>query len=199
MKHIIIEGGDRLGKSTIIDSLNKHFNYDNVTIRHFGKPPKTFPSGFSPLEFQAECFDKEAELMVYLRQFENDVFNYFENVLIWNRAHLGEYVYGQMFRGQDPLGIKKYLESYESKYLIDHPDETYLFLLTANDPEFFLSKEDGNSFSQSLEEKERELRLFDEAFENSLIDKKFKIIVNNGKEFLPKDMIFSYVTQFLKT
>jgi thymidylate kinase len=46
MKLIIIEGGDRLGKSTIITGLCKYFNYDNVTVRHFGKPPK----GLSPKE-----------------------------------------------------------------------------------------------------------------------------------------------------
>ena len=35
MKLLIIEGGDQLGKSSLIKGLCEHFNYDNVTIRHF--------------------------------------------------------------------------------------------------------------------------------------------------------------------
>jgi thymidylate kinase len=197
MKHIIIEGGDRLGKSTLIEGLAKHFNYDNVMIRHFGKPPKVFPEDMSPLEFQAKCFWKEAHFVEYVRQMENDQFCYYENVVIWNRAHLGEYVYGQMFRGQDPKELKEYLSGYETRNLLDKSDETFLILLTA-DPEFFLEQEDGNSFSQKLEEKKRELQLFDEIFEESLIDNKFRMKVNDGDNYLKKSYILTSVLEFMK-
>jgi len=198
MKHIIIEGGDRLGKSTLIEGIANHFNYDNVTIRHFGKPPKVFPEDVSPLEFQAKCFWKEAHFVEYTRQMENDIYNYYENIVIWNRAHLGEYVYGQMFRGQDPEELKEYLQGFETRNLIDKSDETFLIMLTA-DPEFFLSKEDGQSFSQNLDDKTRELKLFDDIFEHSLIDNKLRIKVNEGSEYLQKSYIFSLVMEFLKS
>jgi len=196
MKHIIIEGGDRLGKSTLIEGISNHFNYDNVSIRHFGKPPKVFPEGVSPLEFQAKCFWKEAHFVEYVRQMEGDEYCYYENIVIWNRAHLGEYVYGQMFRGQDPQELKDYLQGFEMRNLVDKSDETFLILLTAK-PEFFLSKEDGQSFSKNLEEKKRELRLFDEIFELSQIDNKLKIRVDKNGKFRPKDQILGSVLNLM--
>lgn len=196
MKHIIIEGGDRLGKSTLIESISKHFNFDNVSVRHFGKPPKTFEEGESPLDFQARCFVKEGAMLEFLKQNENDKYGYFENVVIWNRAHLGEYVYGQMFRGEDPKEIKDFLLDFEEQFLLENL-ETYLILLTA-DPEFFLSKEDGNSFSQNLDQKTTELRLFDEIFEASSIDKKLRVNVSMDGKFLPKEYVFNKVMHWIK-
>lgn len=196
MKHIIVEGGDRLGKSTLIAAIAKHFNYDNVMIRHFGKPPKEFPEEDSPLSFQAECFYKEGDLIEALSQMENDVYNYYENIVIWNRSHLGEYVYGQMFRNNDPKQTELMISNFEERFLLTNP-ETYLILLTA-DPEFFLSKEDGNSFSKNLEQKTTEIKLFNEIFDKSLIDKKLIIKVNEGNQFLPKDNIMTTVLNFIK-
>jgi len=196
MKHVIIEGGDRLGKSTLIEGISRHFNYDNVSIRHFGKPPKVFPEGFTPLSFQMECFFKEGHLLNRISQMENDEFCYYENIVIWNRAHLGEYVYGQMFRGADPKQITNALKNFEERFLIQN-EETVLILLTA-EPEFFLSKEDGQSFSQDLKDKTAELKLFDEAFEASTLDNKMRLKVDDGGEFLPKEYILETVLEFMK-
>jgi len=197
MKHIIIEGGDRLGKSTLIEGLSKHFNYDNVVIRHFGKPPSIFPEGISPLKFQARCFLKEAHILECIRQLEDDEYYYYENIVIWNRAHLGEYVYGQMFRAQDPLELKEYINNFEINNLLANSRETFLFLLTTN-PKFFLSKEDGNSFSKNLEEKTRELKLFNEIFDFSSIDNKLRIEVSDREKFYSKDYILNIVLDFIK-
>jgi thymidylate kinase len=197
MKLIIIEGGDRLGKSTLIAKLAEHFNFDNVTVRHFGKPPKVFPEGVDPLTFQMECFYKEAFLVEQVKQMEEDEYNYYENIVIWNRAHLGEYVYGQMFRGLDPEQIKNALLNFEERFLLYDDLNVSLILLTA-EPEFFHKREDGNSLSKTIDQKTRELALFDEAFHNSSIDKKLRLKVNIDKEFLPKDFIFNKVIDFLK-
>lgn len=199
MKHIIIEGGDRLGKSTLIEGLIKHYNYDNVNIRHFGKPPKTLKEeNKDPLVFQAKCFSKEAELLEFTRQLEKDEHGYYENIMIWNRSHLGEYVYGQMFRNAEPKELEGYLAQYEINNLLSNPDETFLIQLTA-DPDFFLKQEDGQSFSQSIEEKTKELKLFDEIFEKSQIEYKLKIKVNNSnKSYFPKHYILWHVLDFLK-
>jgi hypothetical protein len=196
MKHIIIEGGDRLGKSTLIEGIAKHFNYDNITIRHFGKPPKEFPEEHTPLSFQTECFYKEGDLLERIGQLEDDVFGYYENIIIWNRAHLGEYVYGQMFRSTDPEQTENMILNFEERFLISNP-ETYLILLTA-DPEFFLSKEDGKSFSKNIDQKTTEIRLFDEIFEKSILDNKIRIKVNNGNEFFTKDFVLKQVLDFIK-
>lgn len=197
MKVICVEGGDNLGKDLLIKGLVKHFNSDNITIRHLGKPPKIFPEGITPLEFQSKCFEKEAYLIESLRQMENDEYNYYENIVIFNRFIWGEYVYGQMFRGQDPKELKNYIYNFESRYLIDHSDETFLILLTAN-PEFFLSKEDGNSFSKNLEEKTRELQLFNKIFDLSQIDNKLRLQVNNGKKFYSKEQLLNSALDIIR-
>jgi len=174
MKFIIFEGGDRLGKSTFIEGLCKHYNYDNVTIRHFGKPPK----GMTPeevLDFQFKAFDKEMELFYQIyRNGTYDKYHYYPEILIWNRSHLGEYVYSQMFRGGKPEVLKNMLLEYERGF-ISH--KVYLITLTA-DPEFFYSKEDGNSFSNKLEDKTKELELFKEAHDFSIISNKLLVKVD---------------------
>jgi len=188
MKHIIIEGGDRLGKSSLIEKIAHHYNFDNVIIRHFGKPPKIFQDGITPFKFQVTCFDKEGYLLEQIRLLEEDIYCYYNNIVLWNRSHLGEYVYGQMFRGENPKEIENFLMNFEEKFLLVNPD-TYLILLTA-DPEFFLSKEDGKSFSKNIIEKTQELKLFNEIFEKSSIYNKLIVKVNNGDNFIPKDEIF---------
>lgn len=208
MKFIILEGGDRLGKSTIIEGLCKHYNYDNITVRHFGKPPK----GLTPkevLNFQFKCFNKEQDLFYHIKYKEfNDKYHYYPETLIWNRSHLGEYVYSQMFRGGDANKLKEKLIKYE-KGFISH--QIYLITLTA-DPEFFHSKEDGNSFSDTLEDKTRELELFKEAHDFSIIRPKLLLKVDTYGEtnfggvimkgpnvFKPKEEILEEVIQFIKS
>ena len=120
MKLIIIEGGDRLGKSTLIENLCKYFNYDNVTIRHFGKPPKELAPD-EVLDFQFKCFKNEANLVHEIkRTFDPGYsrFHYYPEIVIWNRAHLGEYVYGQMFRKADKEKLKTRIQYYEKYNLM---------------------------------------------------------------------------------
>ena len=193
MKHIIIEGGDRLGKDTLLKNLCKHFDYNNLTIRHFDKPPK----GMSPketLDFQFEVFYKEMIFRDFINEnIDGDDWGYHPNILIWNRSHLGEYVYSQMFRGITKRDVKAKLEKFEKSTLSSN---IYLITLTAA-PKFFLDQEDGLSFSQNLEQKSKELRLFKEAHNLSLIPNKRLIQVNIGKEYRGKEHIFEEVLKFI--
>jgi len=194
MKHIIIEGGDRLGKDTLLKNLCNHFDYNNLTIRHFDKPPK----GMSPketLDFQFEVFYKEMLLVDFVREnMDGDDWGYHPNTIIWNRSHLGEYVYSQMFRGITKRDVKEKLKKFEESTL---GSNIYLITLTAA-PKFFLAQEDGLSFSQNLEQKTRELELFREAHNLSLIQNKRLIQVNIGKEYRGKQHIFDEVLEFIK-
>lgn len=186
MKHIIVEGGDNLGKDTLIKSICEYFNYDNITLRHFGKPPKNLLPKES-LDFQMKTFYKEILFVSHIKEsMESDNYGYFPNVVIWNRSHLGEYVYSQMFRGIMKRDIKTKLSQFEKD---NFDNDTYLVTLTAA-PKFFLSKEDGYSFSQNLDQKSKELDLFKEAHEFSSILNKKIIKVNKGNEFRDKDEIF---------
>jgi thymidylate kinase len=212
MKLIILEGGDNLGKSLLIKGLCEYFNYDNVTIRHFGKPPK----GLTPLEvlnFQFKCFRNEAELVGQIcAKHVHTNLKYYEETAIWNRSHLGEYVYSQMFRGGNPVELKEKLLFFENYHFFnDYLLDRYLITLTAT-PEFFLSKEDGESFSKNIEQKTKELELFEEAHKFSLIKNKLLVKVDKETELLtgtewrkqgpnifrPKEDILNEVLNFIK-
>ena len=199
MKLIIIEGGDRLGKNSLIEGICKSINYENVTIRHFGKPPK----GMTPqevLDFQFKCFDHEAHFIgKQYTLFENTKYKYFEETMIWNRSHLGEYVYSQMFRGGNAKELKDMLTAWEIVKLNVEGHrklDIYLITLTA-DPDFFLSKEDGKSFSQNIEQKSKELELFKKAHEFSLIRNKLLLKVDTKGQFREKHDILNEVIQFI--
>ena len=194
MKHIIFEGGDNLGKDTLIKGVCEYFNYDNLTIRHFGKPPK----GLAPketLDFQFDVFYKEMLFKDYITDnIDGDEFGYYPNTLIWNRSHLGEYVYSQMFRGITKREIKEKIRIFEERNV---SSQMYLITLTA-DPVFFLSKEDGHSFSQDLEQKTRELELFKEAHNLSIIPNKKLLRVDRHGQFKSKETLLFDVLDFLK-
>jgi len=193
MKHIIIEGGDCLGKDTLIKGIIDHFNDHNITIRHFGKPPK----GLSPkesLDFQFDVFYKEIMFVEHIREeIDGDEWGYYPNIVIWNRSHLGEYVYSQMFRGITKREIKKKIQLFEGRNI---SSKMYLITLSAN-PLFFLSKEDGDSFSQNLEQKTKELKLFTEAHNLSIIPNKKIVKVDANGQFRDKDKILKSVTDFI--
>ena len=76
------------------------------------------------------------------------------------------------------MEIKNKILALEHYYLTNNSWlDIYLITLTSN-PEFFLKQEDGQSFSKTLEEKTKELSLFLEAFNFSLIkNKKFLISI----------------------
>ena len=195
MKLIIIEGGDRLGKSTLIEALCKHYDFENVCVRHFGKPPK----GLTPEEFteyQINAFESEAELVDQIRMLD-DLPHYYDSVVIWNRSHLGEYVYSQMFRGGVVIELKNMIEYFEVFNLHVDTKEIHLITLTAN-PAFFHSKEDGNSFSKSMDDKRKELELFKEIHDLSKIKNKLFLKVDENNAFRDKDEILNEVLNFIE-
>ena len=193
MKHILIEGGDRLGKSTLLTGICEYFEYDNITIRHFGKPPKSM-SPKETLDFQFDVFYKEMLFKTHIEDnIDGDGLGYYPNTLIWNRSHLGEYVYSQMFRGITKREIKNKLQLFEERTI---SSDTYLITLTAS-PLFFLSKEDGKSFSQDLETKTRELELFKDAHSLSIIPYKKLVKVDFEGHFRDKDKILESIIQFI--
>jgi len=98
-------------------------------------------------------------------------------------------------------GIKIALDEYEKNYLEDDVNlkNTYLIYLYA-DPEFLNDLEDGNSFSNTIEEKQRELFAFEEAVEFSIIPNKLKIkVCDENQEFYSKEHILNQVIEFICT
>jgi thymidylate kinase len=192
-KLIIVEGSDRLGKGSLIKRLCEYYDYKNVTIRHCDKPPKNL-SQKEVLNFQFKCFNQEKALIYDIINMNNK-FSYHDNIIIYDRFYLGEYVYSQMFREGDPEILKEKLIKFEEDFL---SYDVTLITLTA-DPEFALDKEDGQSFSQNLEEKTKEIKLFEEAHDFSLIKSKLWLRVDDNEgNFRSKKEIFNDIINFIE-
>lgn len=185
MKLLIIEGQDRCGKDSLINAISEM--YPNVIKRHW-----SFPKGDTnedKTQYQKTSFHWE---------FENYAINkarrYQENTLmIWNRAHLGEMVYGSLYRNSEP---HNWVMQLEDEYKFSSDPDVYLVYLYA-DPEFIVSKDDGESYSAKLDDKRAEMEVFMKAFDSSQIVNKLKIKVNSGDSYLPKEDILKCVNNFL--
>jgi hypothetical protein len=156
----LVDGIDRLGKSTLIKNLQDELGYHLVV--HYDKPKR--------LKVY-EHFGSEA-LFTYQYEAYKTMFNMINCGLpvIFDRAHLGEMVYAPMYRG------------YDGDYVLDIEKEvntrgTRLVLLTTSD--FSFLKDDGLSFDFS--KKEAEQALFIQAFHKSSIADKLIVDVSNGK------------------
>jgi thymidylate kinase len=191
MKLIIIEGLDRTGKNSLCKALFEHItdHGGNVIYRHWG-----FPQGSTNqerIEYQKFSFKKEFDLH---KSILND--DYYKgksnSALIWNRAHLGEAVYGKLYRDYDP----SWIYNLEALYGFDQNPEIYLILLEA-DAEFVCKNDDGQSFTNQIEKKQIEIDLFNQAFENSKIPNKIKIKVNDGNQFREHREILRRVREFI--
>lgn len=193
MKLIIIEGTDRTGKSTLIKELCEHYNYDNVTIRHFGKPIKS-SSKDNTIKYQLSKFYNEVNIVKLLQEEKNP---YFENIVIWNRSHIGEYVYGQKFRSYTQEESNDIINNINS-YLFNniHMDDIKLIYLYG-DAEFLLKNEDGESFSKNSDDKLHEMSLFDDIINKSKINNIIKLKVNNDMEYKKRSDILDKVLNFI--
>lgn len=192
MKTIIVEGLDRVGKNTLIKGICDFYEYDNVHVRHCGKPPRSVQD---PFKWQMFAFMKEGKLSQALRDMELNEYGYFDNKLIFNRYYPGEYVYGIMYRGYTEEFISEKIRIFESQFV--DLDTTYLITLIA-DPDFLMRMEDGKSFATSVGQKEKEVKLFKEVHNLSSIRNKMLISVDENGGFLPKEKILNGVLNFIK-
>jgi len=144
-----------------------------MVITHF-----TAPVGDTDLEkrmFQEHSFRSEFERSHFLL---NSLF--FDgpkkgkmNLIIWNRGHLGEFVYGKLYRETNP---EEWVMNLEEEFDYNDSENVYLLLLTA-DPEFLSQNDDGLSFSSTVDSKKKEIENFKNAFHLSQIGKKLIIDV----------------------
>jgi thymidylate kinase len=190
MKLLLIEGPDRCGKNTLIKNLTAQA--ENYIVRHFGSA-----KGKNDLEkrnFQYQFFKKEFALAALRPQFEmNDKERYPRDIWIMNRAHLGEFVYGKMYRETYP---EQWVMQMESMFGMNLDPSVYLLLLTAS-PEFLCKRDDGLSFSNNVIQKIHEISSFNDAFEQSKIINKMILNVTNGDEYLDESSILHEVNKFL--
>lgn len=155
----LIEGIDRMGKSTLIEGLQQELGYHLVV--HYEKPKKlkVYQSAFDPLlEYQRELYGQMFEMIER------------KMPVIFDRAHLGELVYAPMYRKYD-VGYVHELEERANT------TSARLVLLTTSD--FSFIQDDGLSIDFSR--KEEEQAKFLAAFNSSKIQDKVLVDVSNGK------------------
>ncbi len=156
----IIEGIDRLGKDTLITNIQKALGHHFVL--HYSKPQK-LPAYSNDLEkYQRESFHHGFALLNSIQY--HAIPNTAPTPLIFNRFHLGEAVYADLYRGYNG----KYVFDFEDLWAANRLTSAKLILLTTSD--FSFIQDDGESFDFSKKEQEQEI--FKDAFARSSFQNK---------------------------
>lgn len=157
---VIFEAPDRCGKDTQIGLLQ------NFAWRSFAETFEVVHYSnnkyLSNEESRTYSYKLYSNMLENLRQKRN---------VIFNRSHIGEYVYSPLYRNYDG----SYVFNLEISNQIHFQDDIYLIVLYDN-AETLLDRDDGKSFSTSLEMKQKEIDSFKEAYKRSVIQN--KILIN---------------------
>ena len=153
----IIEGVDRTGKSSLINAIIDRKGYHPVI--HYQRPKiLSIYSGTSPIlpeyEYQYASFCNQFQLI------ESRV------PLIFDRAHLGEYVYSEIYRGYDG----SYIFDLEKQFNMANAHHVKLILLVCPDGGWDKLEDDGESFNWA--NKAFEQTDFIQAFDRSIFPNK---------------------------
>ena len=189
---ILVEGLDRLGKSTLVESIQQELGYFQVI--HFGKPQKLKYYEKITTSLEGIRPDESAEINPLFQYQFASFKNMFELLrsdarIISDRAHLGECVYSPIYRNYSG----DYVYDLERKYGMGDNWDARLILLTED---FATAKhfvDDGLSFD--VTKREQEQNLFLEAFEKSIIRDKRIVCVTDPAHggFKPKEWILEEV------
>jgi len=157
---ILIEGPDRVGKSTQLDLIKKYLEENGQTIH--------------VLHYSSIKGDnvKEKSERHYTEMFNLIKFATYNNLnLAMDRAHGGETVYSSIYRNY----IGDYVYEIEERFGRRVLNNIKLYVFVA-DPQDLISRDDGKSFSVELEKKTDEINRFKEFYEKSNI--KHKTLIN---------------------
>lgn len=195
-RSIIIEGIDRVGKNTLIDGLINELGYHEVV--HYQKPKllKVYEQQTLEDAKRIQVTDVKRET---LRKYQHASFTSMLHLLssraniIFNRAHLGEYVYAPMYRGYDGSYVFDLEDHFIHDLGSDFHETTLLVLLHSSDLSFIT--EDGHSLG-GLEKREAEIVAFLKAFERSRIQHKLALDVSDSRgKFVPATKLLETVLQ----
>jgi len=157
---IIFEGPDNVGKTTQIKLIKDKFN--KIT--------------FHTVHYSAVKHDSIIDCIDYNIKLYSEFFELLKKYnIIADRSHLGELVYGKLYRGYEGL----YVIDLERNHKINEINDLYLIVLI-DKPENLIKREDGYSFSTNIEMKKKEIELFKKVYELSTI--KNKVLININKK-----------------
>lgn len=183
---IIFEGLDNTGKDTQI-SLLKDSMHNDITIHehHWQAPTKEYTD-------DDKIYEYETCMSIHFNHYASKE----ENIHIWNRSHLGEYVYGQLYRNTRP---QDWLFQKEEHLLhFCNKEEIFLFQFDGN-TQHLINNDDGKSYTIDINNKEKEQLLFIDAFNQSkIINKKLINISNENDTFIDKYTLSKSILNFIK-
>lgn len=160
---IIIEGPDRAGKGTLIDTLRNQIKSPFVAVIHSSKPPKNTDN---PRDWS---YMYNHNLLSTIKRIDNNDF------IILDRSYIGEYVYGPIYRD-----VKYQLEDFKEidKWITGRLADQYnIMLITIVDnPNALLQRSDGLSNSEYISDICKEVEQFKELHYYSEI--KHKLLIN---------------------
>lgn len=172
----IVEGMERCGKTTTVNFLRSIIKNPKLLVLHSAKPPK----GVNTFEWSQQHYFNLCTQAAKLSDEGWDV--------IMDRSHIGEFVYGPIYRGTAPTDIRTSLvfDGFFNK------EDTYLFVLI-DDANNVAARDDGLSLAQNVEQTTYERQRFITAFDKSTIKNKFLMDwagheANHGKKFFEEKM-----------
>lgn len=176
----LIDGLDRVGKDTLIDHLRSIIKTPKITVRHEGKPPKNV----DPLVWSIQHYE----------YFFNSLKNIdpTEETIILNRTHLGELIYGPLYRGYD----SSFILDLEKEWLETSTEDVYLIVLVDSGKNI-MSRTDGLSIEQNAESFDNTKRQFIDAFTKSNIKNKLLIDLDTGNGSRPISEVLTEATNFI--
>lgn len=184
MKLIIIEGTDNTGKDTLISKLLE--KYPTATLIHCGKP-------------LSKSYSSKEQDTLFNTYIDNIINNSYSNthVIIMNRSHIGEYVYGVLYRNRDEHEVLDMIKNIDYKLNKSNIDVRYVQLLCSSQ-NLLKNNEDGKSLSNgNIEKIEKEKNMFKNIFNESILINKKLFYVNDGDKFKSRETIFNEVWNFI--
>ena len=185
----VIDGLDRLGKSSLIQNIRNELGYFEVV--HYLKPERlSFYDGHSTVEGE---FNK-------LQSFYRYQYDSFTNLMkmlcseakfIFDRSHLGEDVYAPLYRNYSG----DYVFELEKQFAVSHLNDVRLILLVEDFEKSSHFVDDGFSLG-SIEKRQEEQIRFVSAFGRSIIkDKRIICVTDNTGKFKTKSAILAEALQ----
>lgn len=177
----VIEGPDRCGKSTFINHLRNNILNPRQLIIHSSKPPKEL---FGDL-LQRWTMIYYNELINNAIKLNNEGFD-----IILDRSWISETVYGPLYRNLSlPLNVLE--------HAIGENSHMFKLCIFQDDPIKLLSREDGESDAQNINDKTKELAAFTSAYSQTVIKKQFKF--NWSDLPFRKDVLEEYAKIVIKS
>lgn len=154
---VLFEGLDRCFKSSAIEQLRTEIKTPFIFYTHCGKPP----ADVKPKEWSKEFYD------FYLENLSEIVTYYQDGTVLSDRSHIGETVYGPMFRKYNA----DYIWDLEDSYI----NEDWYLILFTDSTENLISRSDGKSLEKNGQQIDEVRTRFLESFQKSSIPNKLHI------------------------